>query len=103
LPRNRTLTDTKFNLDFYRQSPDETRILFGGLTGSTETDLRVMALRLGNRLANDLPFLQGLEISHCWTGNCAGSVDLYPHLGVFEGIHYAFGYCFSGVPMGTYL
>jgi glycine/D-amino acid oxidase-like deaminating enzyme len=37
-----------------------------------------------------------------WTGRCAGSFDLYPHIGCREGIHYAVGYCFAGLPMGTW-
>ena len=40
--------------------------------------------------------------THVWTGRCAGTRDLYPHIGIEEGIHYALGYCFAGVPMGTY-
>jgi glycine/D-amino acid oxidase-like deaminating enzyme len=37
-----------------------------------------------------------------WTGRCAGTFDMYPHLGSHQGIHYALGYCFAGVPMGTW-
>ncbi len=44
-----------------------------------------------------------MPLSHAWTGRCAGTFDLYPHIGEQAGLHYAMGYCFAGVPMGTYL
>jgi len=28
---------------------------------------------------------------------------LWPHVGMHNGVHYALGYCFAGLPMGTYL
>ena len=34
---------------------------------------------------------------------CAGSFDLYRHVGVNGGMHYTMGYCLAGLPMGTYL
>jgi glycine/D-amino acid oxidase-like deaminating enzyme len=28
---------------------------------------------------------------------------MYPHVGAHDGIHYAMGYCFVGIPLGTHL
>jgi glycine/D-amino acid oxidase-like deaminating enzyme len=104
LPTDRTYIDWNFNVDFIRRAPDDpSRIVFGGLTGPRATDLRAMAKRLHDRLARIFPTRAGARIDNVWTGRCAGTLDLYPHMGVHEGVHYALGYCFAGVPMGTWL
>ena len=48
--------------------------------------------------------LAGVTITHGWSGRCAGTRDLFPHVGLNpQGMHYALGYCFSGNAMGPYL
>jgi glycine/D-amino acid oxidase-like deaminating enzyme len=102
LPGDRTYIDWNFNVDWVRRAPgDPTRIIFGGLTGGRNQDLRVMAERLHMRLMRIFPELSDLRFDHVWTGKCGGTFDLYPHIGSHEGIHFAVGYCFAGVPMGT--
>jgi glycine/D-amino acid oxidase-like deaminating enzyme len=101
LPRDRTYIDDVTNVDFLRRSPDGRRVLFGGRTGSRGS-LPAMARRLLGQLRSILPDLARVGISHAWTGRCAATFDLYPHLGRHEGIHYGVGYCFAGVPMGTH-
>jgi glycine/D-amino acid oxidase-like deaminating enzyme len=103
LPTNRTYLDDNHNIDFFRRSPDGSRILFGGRTGNGETDPLVMAGVLQARLSRLLPDLAQVSLSRAWTGRCSGTFDLWPHLGTRAGITYALGYCFAGVPMGTYL
>lgn len=103
LPTGRTCLDDNHNIDFVRRSPDGNRILFGGRTGNRETDPMVMAGVLQQRLDRTLPDLSGTALSRAWTGRCAGTFDLWPHLGSHQGITYAMGYCFAGIPMGTYL
>jgi len=103
LPTGRTCLDDNHNIDFVRRSPDGNRILFGGRTGNGETDPLVMAGVLQQRLDRLLPDLAGTSLSRAWTGRCAGTFDLWPHLGSHQGITYAMGYCFAGIPMGTYL
>jgi glycine/D-amino acid oxidase-like deaminating enzyme len=102
LPNWRTTHDWHNDIDFLRRSADGRRLLFGGLTGTASDDLRGMAARLRDRLIRILPQLVDVKLSHAWTGNCAATFDLYPHIGEVEGIHYAMGYCFAGVPAGTY-
>ncbi len=65
-------------------------------------DLPTMADRLKARLTRIFPALADVRIDNVWTGRCAGTFDMYPHLGSHQGIHYALGYCFAGVPMGTW-
>jgi glycine/D-amino acid oxidase-like deaminating enzyme len=102
LPGDRTFIDWNFNVDWLRRAPgDASRIIFGGLTGGRNQDLRQMAERLRARLLRIFPDLGDLRFDHVWTGKCGGTLDLYPHIGQHEGIHFAGGYCFAGVPMGT--
>jgi glycine/D-amino acid oxidase-like deaminating enzyme len=103
LSSDRTYLDYVHNIDFMRRSPDGTRILFGGRTGSRFTGPRAKALELRARASRIIPEIGVMKLSHAWTGRCAASFDLFPHLGTEAGIHYAGGYCFAGVPMGTYL
>lgn len=103
LPTGRTCLDDNHNIDFIRRSPDGNRILFGGRTGNGETDPLVMAGELQPRLDRLFPDLANVSLSRAWTGRCAGTFDLWPHLGTHDGVTYAMGYCFAGVPMGTYL
>ena len=102
LPGDRTYIDWNFNVDWMRRAPgDPTRIIFGGLTGERDADLRIMAERLRHRLARVFPDLAELTFDHVWTGKCGGTFDITPRIGQHDGIHYAGGYCFAGVPMGT--
>jgi glycine/D-amino acid oxidase-like deaminating enzyme len=102
-PQDRVYLDYNHNIFFMRRAPDGPRVLFGGRTGTRFRDERRMARRLHRELARILPALAGVRLSHGWTGRCAATFDLYPHIGVHEGVHYAMGYCFAGVPMGTWL
>ncbi len=102
LPGDRTYIDWNFNVDWMRVAPgDPTRIIFGGLTGEIDADLRVMAERLHQRLLRVFPDMGDLQFDHVWTGKCGGTFDINPRIGCHDGVHYAGGYCFAGVPMGT--
>ena len=46
--------------------------------------------------------MQAVELADFWTGQCAATFDEWPHIGQQDGMHYARGYCFAGVPMGTW-
>jgi glycine/D-amino acid oxidase-like deaminating enzyme len=102
LPNWRTTHDWHNDIDFLRRSHDGKRLLFGGLTGTASEDLPAMARRLHGRLLRILPQLAGVKLSHAWSGFCAATFDQYPHIGSMDGIRYAMGYCFAGLPAGTY-
>jgi len=103
LPGHRTFIDCNHNLFSFRRSPDGKRLLFCGLTGTPTPSLRHRAASLHALACTVLPGMAELRIGRAWTGNCAGTFDLYPHMALHNGIHFAGGYCFAGVPMGTYL
>jgi len=103
LPHGRTVIDSNVNIDFIRPAPDAPRFLFGGATGSNLPSLEAIAERLSAILVCIFPDLRGTRLSHIWTGQCAGTFDLMPHMGRHDGIWYGLGYNFAGVPMGTFL
>jgi glycine/D-amino acid oxidase-like deaminating enzyme len=49
------------------------------------------------------PQLQGVKITHAWSGNVAFTLDEMPHMGRFDNLHYALGCNGSGVAMLSYL
>jgi glycine/D-amino acid oxidase-like deaminating enzyme len=103
LPGDRTYIDWNFNVDWIRRAPGEpSRFIFGGLTGGRNKHLPDMARRLHGRLVRIFPDLSDIRFDHVWTGKCAGTFDLFPHVGRHDRIHYALGYCFAGVPMATH-
>lgn len=103
LPGGRHVTDTRRVVHYYRASPDGTRILFGGRVSAGETDLTRSARRLRTEMLRIWPSLEGVALSHSWMGLVGYSFDGLPHIGRHEGLHYAMGYCGSGVGMASYL
>jgi len=104
LPRRRTYHDNRRRSHFMTFSPDGTRLLFGGRTGNDPASLPGTAAALRADLRFLFPALADVRITHAWTGRCAATRDLFPHVGVNpQGMHYALGYCFSGNAMGPYL
>lgn len=103
MPRNRIVSDTRRVVYYYRASPDRRRILFGGRVSLDETDPAVSGPLLHADLAALFPELRGVRISHSWCGFVAYTFDELMHIGCHEGVHYAMGYCGSGVGMAGYL
>jgi glycine/D-amino acid oxidase-like deaminating enzyme len=103
IPHGRTVIDSNTNINFIRPAPDRRKILFGGLTGSKPRDLRDMGQRLHAMVTKVLPDLGNARLSRVWKGQCAGTFDFLPHIGRHDGLWYALGYNFAGVPMGSYL
>lgn len=103
MPKRRMLTDSNRLLCYFRPSPDNTRILFGGRPAYTEIGPQAAAQRLSRYMTALFPDLRGVALSHSWSGFIAYTFDRLPHVGLREGVHYAMGYCGSGVVMATWL
>lgn len=103
MPRGRMLSDSNRLLCYFRPSPDNTRILFGGRPAYTDIGPQRAAERLSNYMTRIFPELHDVEISHSWFGYIAYTFDRLPHVGEHDGLHYAMGYCGSGVVMSTWL
>ena len=102
-PTDRIASDTCKVVYYYRATPDRTRILFGGRVSARETDTAQSAVRLTDAMCRIFPQLKGRGLSHSWSGTVAYSFDEMAHTGVHDGVHYALGYCGSGVSMASYL
>lgn len=102
-PTNRILSDTRKLVYYYRPSPDRQRILFGGRVSLSETNPRATAPLLRDELIRLFPELADVRISHSWSGFVGYTFDSLMHIGRSEGMHYAMGYCGSGVGMASYL
>ena len=103
MPHDRVTSDTRRVVLYYRASPDRRRILFGGRVALAETDPAISGPRLHAILCEIFPDIARVGISHSWMGFVAYTFDKMPHLGLRDGLHYAMGYCGSGVAMGSYL
>ncbi|MFQ6024567.1 MAG: NAD(P)/FAD-dependent oxidoreductase [Acidiferrobacterales bacterium] len=103
IPKRRMVVDTCRMHHYYRPSPDGTRLLFGGRAGAHETDPRRSGAHLYHNMIKIFPQLQGIRITHTWSGLTGWTFDYLPHLGVYDGIYYVLGFCGSGVPFAPYL
>ncbi|UYN95356.1 MAG: FAD-binding oxidoreductase [Enhydrobacter sp.] len=102
LPHRRTVIDSNLDIDFFRPAPDSPRLLFGGATANGLTDPVAIAALLHGRLRRALPDLADVKLSHVWTGQCAGTFDMMPHIGCHDGLWHGMGYNYAGVPMGSF-
>jgi glycine/D-amino acid oxidase-like deaminating enzyme len=103
MPKDRTVSDTRRVVYYYRASPDRRRILFGGRVSGSETDPRLSGPLLHRDMVAIFPELASVKITHSWLGIVAYTFDTLMHIGCHNGLHYAMGYCGSGVGMASYL
>ncbi|HEX2526275.1 MAG TPA: FAD-binding oxidoreductase [Geminicoccus sp.] len=101
-PKGRMLHETRKVVYYYRPSPDQKRILFGGRVALSETDGSVSAPRLHAAMVRVWPELKDVKVTHSWMGFVAFTFDHLPHVGTHDGIHHAMGYCGNGVPRATF-
>ena len=102
-PKDRIISDTRKVVYYFRPSPDRKRVLFGGRVSANETDPAISAPRLFADMCRMFPDLHAYQITHSWMGKVAYSFDELPHIGTHNGIHYAMGYCGSGISSASYL
>ena len=102
LPALRPMIDTRRDPVSLRFSPDGTRLQFGAARGERATDFRAKAVEMHALLTKIFPHLRPVRISHCWTGQIGFAFDKLPHVGTHDGVHYALGYCSTGVPLSTW-
>jgi glycine/D-amino acid oxidase-like deaminating enzyme len=103
IPGMRAIGDTKRVLTYYRPSPDGSRLIFGGRARFTPASPEVIAGALYQYMIDRFPQLDGIRITHVWTGNVAFALDYMPHMGTDQGLHYLLACNGNGVAMMTYL
>jgi glycine/D-amino acid oxidase-like deaminating enzyme len=103
-PGRRMLGDTNRIHHYFRPSPDGTRILFGGrTTGNLQVDGPVPHEHLHQNMIRVFPELTDTGLSHVWWGYVAMNLDHLPQLAIKDGVHYATGFCGSGVVWARWL
>jgi glycine/D-amino acid oxidase-like deaminating enzyme len=99
-PRARGFFDSK-NFLYYWHVNGERRLIFGGRASFAPTSVDRTAAILTRALREVHPQVAGLRIDYAWGGNVGFTFDRLPHLGEHDGIHFAMGYCGSGLALGT--
>jgi glycine/D-amino acid oxidase-like deaminating enzyme len=100
-PMGRVFHDSKYYLNYFRVLADGRVLLGGRNTLVRGHDLNRSANELQNRLVEIFPQLEGVEITHSWSGNLGLTFDRMPHIGCLDGIHYAYGYMGHGVSVAS--
>ncbi len=102
LPTRRNIVDSRKLVVYYRTCPQRKRILFGGRVSITESDPVAAAPALHAEMVKIFPDLAHIFMTHAWMGFVGYTFDSMPHVGVHGGVHYAMGYCGSGVSLASY-
>lgn len=102
LPTNRSYTDADFDTTAIRLTPDGKRIIMSGRTGKA-MPIRAKASQLRKDLLSVFPELGDVRVSYAWSGFCAAPLDAMPKIGQRpDGVWYATGFTFMGMPQGSY-
>lgn len=104
LPGGRMYGNTARVFSYFRAAPDAPRLIWGGRIGhnAAQTDPRAYA-HLARDLLETFPQMADAPVSHAWSGRIGYTFDEFPHLGrTPAGIHYAMGYCGTGVSRASW-
>lgn len=97
MPKNMMMSENRMLGFYYRPTPDHRRILLGGRDGSVYGEPVGPVLHLRDGLIKLFPELKNVRLSHTWYGNVAMNRDMLPRIFSRNGVHYATGFCGSGV------
>ncbi|HKW63638.1 MAG TPA: FAD-binding oxidoreductase [Candidatus Acidoferrum sp.] len=103
-PRNRMIYDSKHFLYYYRLTPDN-RMLFGGRAAffpETENTVRQSAEILRRGMIDVYPQLRDTKVEYVWGGTLDFTLDVMPHAGKIDEMHFAAGFAGHGVAAATW-
>ncbi|MGH6763637.1 MAG: NAD(P)/FAD-dependent oxidoreductase [Phyllobacterium sp.] len=103
VPGLKMLTDTRAMTYYFRPSPDGRRILFGGRDATSRGDSVRATERNYIEMCRVFPDLEGVGVSHSWFGYVAMNRDMVPRIFRRGAVHYATGFCGSGVVWAPWL
>ena len=104
-PRNRMIYDSKHFLYYYRLTPDN-RMLFGGRAAffpESESTVRESAALLRQGMIQVYPQLRDVKVEYVWGGTLDFALDVMPHSGKIDGMHFAVGFAGHGVAAATWM
>ncbi|WP_322865561.1 NAD(P)/FAD-dependent oxidoreductase [Aquicoccus sp. G2-2] len=102
-PGRRMMVETRARHSYFRPSPDGKRILFGGRAAMVPISHEAAARRLQATMAEIWPEAAEWRLTHSWQGYVGFTFAMTPHVGVHEGVHFAYGYCGNGVALSPWL
>jgi len=103
MPARMMYSDTRQLHYYYRPSPDNTRILFGGRDGTVSGESDQPTAHLHSELTRIFPELAQVGLAHSWYGYVAMHRDMIPRIFSRDGVVYATGFCGSGVVWARWL
>ena len=104
MPTGRMYGNSARMFFYFRASPTEPRMMWGGRVSRLHKPGSPSAYsHLARDLLDVFPVLEGASVTHGWSGNIGYTFDELPHLGETpDGVHYAMGYCGTGVSRSIY-
>lgn len=104
MPSGRVYGNTNRVFSYFRAAPGERRIVWGGRVGRFASAASPGAYaHLARDLLETFPALSEVPVTHGWDGRIGYTYDEVPHLGrTRQGVHFALGYCGTGVSRATY-
>tara|TARA_Y100000748_G_scaffold303234_1_gene307718 strand:+ start:601 stop:1890 length:1290 start_codon:yes stop_codon:yes gene_type:complete len=99
LPNDYCVSDTNFDLNYYRLSASK-RMIFGGAVGYSLKNVESLKKRTKRQLDKIFPQLSNLKIDYIWGGLIALTMNRVPDIGMeSEKIFYAQGFSGHGVAL----
>ncbi|MDQ0564357.1 glycine/D-amino acid oxidase-like deaminating enzyme [Rhizobium mesoamericanum] len=104
MPSGRVYGNTKRVFSYFRPVPGQRRLMWGGRVGRFASHRSTNAYcHLARDLLSVFPDLSDVPVTHGWGGLIGYTYDEVPHLGrTRDGVHFAIGYCGTGVSRATY-
>ncbi len=104
MPKRRVCGNSNRVFFYFRCAPTENRLIWGGRSAHFTAEARANAYaHLARDMLRVFPSLGGVQVSHAWSGIIGYTFDEFPHLGRSPaGVHYAMGYCGTGVSRATH-
>ena len=104
MPKRRVYGNSNRVFFYFRPAPGENRIVWGGRANHIAGKGSAASFgHLARDLLETFPGLENVAVSHAWSGLIGYTFDAFPHLGRSpEGVHYAMGYCGTGVSRSTH-
>jgi len=104
MPQNRVYGTSNRVFSYFRAAPGARRVIWGGRVGRLAASTSPRGFRhLARDMLRVFPDLADVPVTHAWDGLIGYTYDEVPHLGrTSRGLHFAIGYCGTGVSRATY-
>lgn len=100
LSEHRSYTETRRMMRWFRKSGD--RLLYGGRGAFGKTDSDAAFDALHKAMIRQFPMLDGIRITHRWSGLVAMTIDSLPHLGRLDDrVVFCVGFNGTGVALAS--